>query len=343
MSNETILQKVITSTNLGTGVAGDGFLTKKQAESFIDYAWDASVLAKESETRVMNAPEEEWTTVAVGARIARSAVEAVDTGKNVHPSFSKVSIRTSKVRLDWELSTESLEDNVEGQQLDAHLARLFAGQFGQDMEDLAINGDTDNPDPLLRTFDGWHKQALKGARVVEHVGGADKGLNQADFHRAIASLSRKGLSRRSDLRFYASTQLIQDYVFNQGVYGTEIPDAIAIQANQRPAVAQGPAGVTLAAPYGIPLVEVPMFATDFNEYNAQTGVMLDPEIDGGMSYMELTSPKNRIWGVQREIRLYREYDVKKDSIEYTMFFRVGIAWQNLDNVVVVKNVPVLPA
>lgn len=337
--SESILQKVITSTNLGTGVAGDGFLTKKQAETFIDYAWDATVLANESETRVMTAPEEEWTTVAVGARIARAAVEAVDTGKNVHPSFSKVSIRTSKVRLDWELSTESLEDNVEGQQLDDHLARLFATQFGNDMEDLAINGDVDSTDPLLKTFDGWHKQAMRGARVVDHAGAADEGLVRADFHRAIASLSRKGLSRRQDLRFYASTQLVQDYLYNQGQYGS-LPDQIAIAANARPAVAQGAAGDTLASPFGIPLREVPMFSANFNEYNAQTGTILD---DGGTSYLELTSPKNRIWGVQRDIRLYREYSVKKDTIEYTMYFRVGIAWNNLDNVVVVDNIPVISA
>lgn len=339
--SESILQKVITSTNLGTGVAGDGFLTKKQADKFIDYAWDATVLANDAEKRVMTAPEEEWTTVSVGARIARAAVEAVDTGKNVHPAFTKVSIRTSKVRLDWELSTESLEDNVEGQDLDAHLARLFAGQFGQDMEDLAINGDTTSSDPLLKTFDGWHKQAINGGRVLQHVPGADgrEGLSREDFHRAIANIPRRMFARRQDLRFYASTQVIQDYLFGLGNYAT-IPEAISLQANRSPAVPSGAAGDSPTSPFGIPLREVPMFATDFNEYNTQTGTTLGAD---ETSYLELTSPKNRIWGVQRDIRLYREYSVKKDTIEYTMFFRVGIAWQNLDAVVVIDNIPVVQA
>ncbi|QLF83304.1 major capsid protein [Rhodococcus phage NiceHouse] len=338
MSNESILQKVITSTNLGTGVAGDGFLSKKQAESFISYAWDATVLAKESETRIMNAPEEEWTVVAVGARIARAAVEAVDTGKNAHPSFSKVSIRTSKVRLDWELSTESLEDNVEGQNLDQHLARLFAGQFGQDMEDLAINGDTTSSDPLLKTFDGWHKQAMAGARVFQHVGGASVGLNRADFHRALSNVAPK-YGRRNDLRFYASTQLLQDYMFNQSEMGN-VPNEIVLQALSSKTGPSGPAGDSPVRPFGVAIREVPMFATDFNEYNSQTGTNLGEDTT---SYLELTKPSNRIWGVQRDIRLYREYSVKKDTIEYTMFFRVGIAWQNLDAVVVIDNIPVIQA
>lgn len=339
--SETILQKVVTSSNIGTGVAGDGFITKKQADQFIDYAWDASVLAKEAETRKMSAPEEEWTTVAVGARIVRAATEAVDTGKNAHPSFSKVSIRTSKVRLDWELSTESLEDNIEGQDLDEHLARLFAGQFGNDMEDLAINGDTTSTDPLLKTFDGWHKQALAGGRVVAHAtpaagSGLKDGLNRQDFHKAIAAQSRKGLARRQDSRFYASPQLLQDYLYNLGEYPTN-PYEITGPANNRPASPTGPAGDTVATPFGIPLREVPMFATDFNEVNSQTGTSLGAD---QTSYLELTTPKNRIWGVQRDIRLYREYSAKKDTIEYTMFFRVGIAWNNLDSVVTVTDIPV---
>lgn len=332
--SESILQKVVTSSNIGTGTAGDGFLTKKQADKFIDYAWDASVLAKESETRKMTAPEEEWTTVAVGARIARSAVEAVDTGKNAHPSFSKVSIRTSKVRLDWELSTESLEDNVEGQDLDEHLARLFANQFGQDMEDLAINGDVDSTDPLLKTFDGWHKQALNGGRVVTHDG--SDGLSRADFHKALTNLPRKAMTRRGDLRFYASPQLLQDYLYQIGDYAA-MPWQVAQPANERPAGPEGLAGDTVATPFGVNLREVPMFATDFNEYNSKTGATLGDET----SYIVLTAPKNRVWGVQREIKLFREYNIKKDTIEYTMFFRVGIAWQNLDNVVTVTDIPVI--
>lgn len=337
--SETILQKVVTSTNIGTGVAGDGFISKKQADKFIDMAWDATVLGKECETRKMTAPEEEWTTVAVGARIARAAVEAVDTGKNVHPSFTKVSIRTSKVRLDWELSTEALEDNVEGQGFDEHLATLMAHQFGQDMEDLAINGDTTSTDPLLRTFDGWHKQAMNGGRVVEHVGGPTVGLNRADFNRAIANMHRRTIARRSDAKFYASTQLIQDYLFKQSEMGN-VPNEIVVAALGKAPTPTGAAGDSPIRPFGFELKEVPLFATDFNQYNASTGTTLGED---ETSYLELTSPKNRIWGVQRDIKLYREYNPKKDTIEYTMYFRVGIAWNNLDEVVVVDNIPVIQA
>ncbi len=37
--------------------------------------------------------------------------------------------------MDWELSTESLEDNIEGADLEDHIARLMATQAGNDIEE----------------------------------------------------------------------------------------------------------------------------------------------------------------------------------------------------------------
>lgn len=330
MSNE-MLEKVITSSSIGTG--GDGFITKEQADKFIDYAWDSTVLFKEAEKRKLNSPEAEWQSVTIGARIARKATEATDDGKNVGANFTKVSLRTTKLRLDWELSTESLEDNIEGDNLDDHLAKLFAGQFGQDLEDLAINGDTTSSDPLLKTFDGWHKLATQGGRVV--AGGAGTELGRSHFNKALKAMPRKYLVRKGDLRFYASTGLVQDYLYSQSENGV-VPNEIIMGTLRQSPVPTGEAGYTTNFPFGVELKEVPMFDTHFNEINAQTGT----SANDATSYLELTAPRNRVIGIQRDIRLYREFDKKKDSIEYTMYFRAGIAWQNLDAVVTVTGIPV---
>lgn len=328
MSSE-MLQKVITSSGLGQ--SADGLLKKDQADKFIDFAFDATVLAKEAETRRMNAPEQEWTTVAVGARITRGAVEAVDTGQNAAPNFTRLSLRTEKLRLDWELSSESLEDNIEGEDLDTHLARLFATQFGQDIEDLAINGDTSSADPLLKVMDGWHKQALTG-RVVDAAG---KGtLGRWHFNQALKNLPRKFMARKGDLRFYASAQTANDYLFSLSEFDSNTGNTVDA-ALSRNSVVDGIPGV-VAAPFGVPLIEVPLFDTGFNAANAATDLS-DLETS---SYIELTAPRNRVWGIQRDIRMYRTFQEKKDTIEYTMYIRMAIAWQNLDAVVTVKNVEI---
>lgn len=330
-----MLQKVITSQQIGA--ADDGFLKKEQADKFIDYAWDATVLMKSAQKKKLNAPEAEFNTVSVGARIVRKATEAVDTGENAGANFTKVSLRTTKLRLDWEHSTESLEDNIEGESLDDHLARLFSHQFGQDLEDLAINGDTSSSDPLLKSFDGWHKQALAGGHVRTAVGGTGNAqLSRAHFNQALRAMPRKFLARKGDLRFYVSPALLNDYLLSQSDKGI-VPDEIVAGMLRRSPVTEGEAGWSTSMPFGVQTVEVPMFDTGFNEVNASTGTGTGDET----SYLELTAPNNRIVGVQREIRLYRKFAEKKDTTEFTMYYRAAIAWQRLDAVVTVDNIPVL--
>ena len=60
---------------------------------------------------------------------------------------------------------------------------------------------------------------------------------------------------------------------------------------------------------GIPVVEVPYYPDN---------------------YVELTFPQNRIWGIQRDIKINREYIAKKDTTEWTVYLRFGIAWEELD-------------
>ncbi len=49
-------------------------------------------------------------------------------------------------------------------------------------------------------------------------------------------------------------------------------------------------------------------------------------------YVDLTFPQNRVWGFQRDITVNREYKPKKDTIEYTVFVRFGIQWEEQDAV-----------
>jgi hypothetical protein len=48
------------------------------------------------------------------------------------------------------------------------------------------------------------------------------------------------------------------------------------------------------------------------------------------NYVDLTFPSNRIWGFQRDITVNREYVAKKDTIEYTVFVRFGLQFEEED-------------
>ena len=123
-----------------TGVAG-GILAPEQSRRFIDYVWDATVLANDGRKVTMRANTQEIEKVNVGERVIRAANQADGTYTNAGATFTKVELTTTKIRLDWEISTESLEDNIEGSALEDHLVRLMTNAFANDLEDLAINGD----------------------------------------------------------------------------------------------------------------------------------------------------------------------------------------------------------
>jgi hypothetical protein len=317
-----ILRKVITTTSIGS----TGLLNPQQSNRFIDYMWDQSVLAKEARVERLTAPVAELDKMAIGQRILRGANEAVDDHVNAGVTFSKISITTKKFRLDWELSTESLEDNLEGGGLEDHIARLMATQVGNDLEDLAINGDVSSADPLIGQLDGFRKLALASGHVVDAAGAA---ISKNIFNSALKAMPRFYKQKRQDLRFYTGSGLIQDWLFS---LTTVDPTGIGIAGGllARGIGPQGAPGGVYPMAFGIPIVEVPMFSETL------AGTYTSPS--GNHGTVELTMPNNRIWVVKRDITVYRQFMNKKDSIEYTVFLRAGIAVEEFDAYVICVNV-----
>ena len=352
MSNE-LLQKVIDTTNLGSdavnasgdsaALSGNGLLYPDQANRFLDYMWDATILAKAARTIRMRSNTTEIDRVSVGQRIMTVASEdnprdytgydAGATGQysNAAATFSKVSLTTRKLRLDWELSSESLEDNIEGADLEDHIARLMATQAGNDIEDVLING-IGTSTGLLSAFAGFRKLALDNAHVVDAQG---VGLDKAVFNLAIKTLPRKYKQRRNQLRFFTGSNLVQDYLYNltamtsSGFNPFDI--ASGIVRGDTAANDGGPGTVTPFA-FGIPVINVPLMdETRAGDYTSPSGLHGD---------LHLTFPQNFIIGIKRDVTVYRLFQPKKDTIEYTLFIRVGCAVENYDAHVIVKNVKV---
>jgi hypothetical protein len=334
--NNTTLEKVVGTFNVAEGAGG--ILNAEQSDRFIDYMWDESTLMKEVRMVRMTADTVDIDKTGVGRRLARKATEGVDTGENAKVNFSKISITTTKIRLDWELSTEALEDNIEGMGLADHVAYLMATQFGNDLEDLAINGDTASPNELLKSFDGFRKISKNGAGTSWVAAPTPaNGLELQVFNKAIQTLPRKYLARKAQLRFYTSARLVQDFLVSTGLQGrqTQIGDEIIYDAAGRSV--QGSGGLINLRPYGIPVVEVPLMSEGF-ALNLDDG---DANPSPSYGYVELTAPTNRIVGIKREIKISREYKTKKDTWEFTAFVRIGVQMDNLENFVGVYNVKAL--
>jgi hypothetical protein len=338
MSNE-LLQKVVDTVLVGSG--GGGLLNTEQASRFIDYMWDATVLGQTTRQVLLNANERDIDKIGVGERIARHATEGIDDGINATPTFSKVTVRTEKIRLDWELTTESLEDGIEGRNLEDTVARLMATQLGNDIEDLAINGDIgaapgSDGYALLKAFDGYRKLALEGngntggeaAHVISAGGGP---ITPQDFSRLFEAIPRKFKARRSGLRYWTSSAIVQAYYRYLASVGTDLSGTYVQNSGPMGQPLDGPAGSTPLRPYGIPLWEVPLQSDEHDAVNEDTD-------EGEYGYVELTDAQNRLWAVKRAIQVYREFVPKKDAIEFTVFTRQGVQIENLDAYAVLVDV-----
>jgi hypothetical protein len=347
MSNELLAKAAEANSTLTGSMAGaanptdgihvgsegkGGLLNPEQSARFLDYMFDATVIGKVARTVRMRADTTEIDRIGVGEKLMKLASEAENTGSNAAVQFSKISLTTKKLRLDWELSTESLEDNIEGADLEDHIARLMATQAGNDLEDVVLNGNTAlTGDNLYKAFDGIVKIAKTNGRVVAGAGAA---VSRDIFNKALKAMPRKYKQRRPDLRFLAGSNLIQDYLYStsqniQNVNPQDIASSI-IRGDQ--GGLGGPAGYVAPFAFGIPIVEVPLLKeTQAGSYASPTGEHGD---------VHLTFPNNVVIGIKRDVTVYRFFWPKKDSIEYTMYTRVGTQIEQADAWVVVKDVKV---
>ena len=321
------------STGIHVGSEGKGgLLNPEQSARFLDYMFDATVIGKLARTVRMRADTTEIDRIGVGEKLMKLASEAEDTGTNSGVTFSKISLTTKKLRLDWELSTESLEDNIEGADLEDHIARLMATQAGNDLEDVVLNGNTSlTSDNLYKAFDGIVKIAKANGHVVAGAGAA---VSREIFNKALKAMPRKYKQRRNELRFLSGSNLIQDYLFSTStnIQNVNPQDIAASIIRGETAGLGGPAGFTAPFAFGIPIVEVPLLK------ETQTGSYATPSGDHGD--IHLTFPNNVVVGIKRDVTVYRFFWPKKDSIEYTMYTRVGCQVEQADAWVVVKDVKV---
>ena len=304
-----------------SGSAASGILRPEQARRFIDYVWDATVLAKDGRRVTMKANSMELEKVNVGERVIRAAAQAVGSYTNTGATFSKVELTTKKIRLDWEVTSEGLEDNIEGAALEDHLVRLMTNAFGNDIEDLAINGDGATGS-FLSIMQGFKDKIVTNGDAHDAVLPAVTSDNWTTsvMQGMINAMPRKYRALKNNLKFYAGTDVFQSIVRNNGTLADAISEAFSDRTGStlanRQAYLDGNGqtfgGARTTRVLGVDVMEVPYYPAD---------------------YADLTFPQNRIWGFQRDITVNRQYVPKKDTIEYTVFVRFGIQIEEEDAVV----------
>ena len=144
-SNRVIIRKAA----IETSSISSGLLNPEQARKFIQQTFEATNLNKLVRHEMRTAKTGEIDKIGIARRILRKKTENQDDGYRAGVETSQIEYSTTSIRLPWEITEETLRENIEGQNLEQIITDLMTTQLGIDLEDLYLNGDedTDSTDP----------------------------------------------------------------------------------------------------------------------------------------------------------------------------------------------------
>ncbi len=308
LGNRRLLERAGAKAAIDTDVFGamdvnGGHLYPEQADRFIDYVIDQSVLFKDGiRVRRMKADRADLDKIAVGTRVLRAAQEGVAPTDLVGVTASKRQLSVTEVIMPVDVTFSFFEDNIERENFDDHLMRMMATQLSNDLEDLAINGDDGSVDDFIGIEDGW-LELLKDAadNIFDTNGGTD--FRSAVFPGMLTALPAKFKANKRNLRYYTSVSNEEAYRFQLGQRQTQGGDQILL--NGQPSTYDG-----------IPVVGVPFMPN---------------------THHLLTIPDNLVFGIRRDVNLGIFKHERKRVYEYTWTLRIDYQVVETDAAVLAYN------
>ena len=139
-----IMKAIVTTTDLAAG----GYLLPKQAKAFILMAVDSVDLLKLVRTVIMPSNTYEIDKIGLGRRVMRGMGENENMAPYTQkPIFGKIELVSKKYALPWEISEDTILENIEGEGIATRISKLMSHAMGLDTEDLAIHGWDGTPAP----------------------------------------------------------------------------------------------------------------------------------------------------------------------------------------------------
>ena len=137
MTNEQIIKDAIKTSTLSHGL-----LNAEQAKKFLQQTFDSPTLLKQVRHVLRTSKTGEIDKIGIARRILRGKTEDTDDGYRASVNTNVIDYSTTAVRAPWEITEETLRENIEGQNLEKVITDLMTKQIGLDEEDLCLNSNT---------------------------------------------------------------------------------------------------------------------------------------------------------------------------------------------------------
>ncbi len=297
--------------------ANGGMLDAEQAKVFIDKVLEQPTLLRQIRQVRMNAPERKVNKIGFDSRILRAARQGTtpyekDNGTNDRylpaaerskPTTSQIGLKTSEIMAEIRLPYETLEDNIEGESFESHVMRLIAERAAVDLEEWALWADTASGDTFLALQDGFLK------RMTTHVvNNAAAGVSPELFEQGLLAMPQKYLRQTANLKHFVTVANTIRYRGKVAQRATGYGDSMLTQGGPIYAM-------------GVPVEAAPMLA-----------------VQGSGNVGFLTHPQNLLFGIQRQIQVETDKDIRSREIVIVLTLRAALGIEEEDATVKYTNI-----
>jgi len=223
--NTEIVKDAISTVDIATS----GKLSPEQAKVFIDYMIKETEIFDMIQFKRMKQLHGIAYDIGVARRMLRKGVEGTAPSNYSSITTGQNEIDLTETILATDITDQFKIENIEGAKAADKIMRLVAQQYSNDLQDLAINGNTDaqNTDPaaadyfnvtdaeleFLKIYDGWLKliKENEGKHMVEETFSPDVG------YKGLLKTALKAMPERwkrgGDLLYLVPYEVIEDYVY----------------------------------------------------------------------------------------------------------------------------------
>ena len=270
-----------------TAIGSAGKLTDETASAFLDYVVGDQPTLSVIERRTMNSPTARLDRIGVGTRQLAATAENTAVSDTNAISFTTRTLTAVETTWAEDLSLSFLEDNIAGGNAEQQIANVVAKAIGEELNDLAWNGDEDSATAWIAQNDGFEDLFVAdSANVLSQ----DQTLNTTALGALNALYKAMPSQYRtiSDQRIFCSPGFATVYMEELGGRATALGDATLV------------GGTGGLAYFGIPIT-------------------VDRHLDADKHYM--TPASNLVFGVHRDVTQELDWNPRKRQIELTVSLR----------------------
>jgi hypothetical protein len=299
LSNRQIADKadIAVSNLISTG----GYLNPMQANTFIRMLIDQPTIINDIRVVPMNAPVMEINKIGFASRIlqvAPASGTALDAAKRSAPVTDKVTLTTKEVIAEVHIPYDVLEDNIERGSLEDTIMTLIAERASLDLEELVLLGDTvSGADAYLKLMNGVLAliNGTTDGYVVDYTASMPP-ITKEVFKSGLKAMPNKYMRNRGAMNFYVSPPAEIEWLDSLANRETVLGDNKVVTFVPTPA-------------YGVPIKAAALMPDD--------------------SYL-FTFPKNIILGVQRQIMIETDRDIRSRVLIVVLTMRLALEFEEVD-------------